>query len=221
MSSDAGPSRTQRPQADEEEEDRSVPFLKPIVHLPFLDRTNAQNDAILHKLVHTKLLSGSLSTELDLTPSQRRKALAGRVLELTGEAKLGRGEKLVREAEKNRASKRVREGITNKQKERSKQELEEVTLRFLSGGHETDRLQAKNLGHYHPILKKVFEASFTPIPRKREKGLKMGVGKFVNGSLHLSQDDIRKATGGHHGELYGRKGANRASRGKARKQKSR
>jgi hypothetical protein len=102
--------------------------LKPNVHLPFLDRTNAQNDAILHKLVHTKLLSGSLSTELDLTPSERRKALAGRVLELAGKAKLGRGEKLVREAEKNRASKRVREGITSKQKERGKQELEEVTL---------------------------------------------------------------------------------------------
>ena len=129
MSSDAGPSRTQKPRADEEEEDRSVPSsLKPTVHLPFLDRTNAQNDAILHKLVHTKLLSGSLSTELDLTPSQRRKALAGRVLELSGKAKLGRGEKLVREAEKNRASKSVREGITGKQKERSKQELEEVTL---------------------------------------------------------------------------------------------
>ena len=131
MSSDVGPSRTQRPQADDEEEDRSVPSsLKFTVNSPFLDRTNAQNDAILHKLVHTKLLSGSLNTELDLTPSQRRKALAGRVLELAGEAKLGRGEKLVREAEKNRASKRVREGITSKQKERSKQELEEVTLSF-------------------------------------------------------------------------------------------
>jgi len=189
MSSDADASRTQRPQADEEE----------------ADRTNAQNDAILHKLVHTKLLSGSLSTELELTPSQRRKALAGRVLELTGKAKLGKGEKLVREAEKNKASKRVREGITNKQKERSKQELEE----------------AKNLGHYHPILKKVFEASSTPTPRKREKGLKMGVGKFINGSLHLSRDDIRKATGGHHSDPYSQKGAHRASRGKPRKQKSR
>ena len=105
MSSDAGPSRTQRPQADEEE-DRSVPSsLKPNVHLPFLDRTNAQNDAILHKLVHTKLLSGSLSTELDLTPSERQKALAGRVLELAGKAKLGRGEKLVQEAEKKQSIK--------------------------------------------------------------------------------------------------------------------
>ncbi|KAF8812362.1 hypothetical protein BYT27DRAFT_7087419 [Phlegmacium glaucopus] len=189
MSTEADASKFKKLKADEEE-----------------DRTNAQNDAILHKLVHTKLLSGSLSTELELTPSQRRKALAGRVLELTGEAKLGKGEKLVREAERNKASKRVREGITNKQKERSKQELEE----------------AKNLGNYHPTLKKVFEASSsTPTPRKREKGLKMGVGKFNNGLLRLSRDDISKATGGHDGGPFSSKGAHGAFRGKPRKQKSR
>ena len=46
----------------------------------------------------------------------------------------------------------------------------------------------------------------------------MGVGKFINGSLHLSRDDISKA---HHGEPYNRKGAHWASRGKPPKQKSR
>jgi hypothetical protein len=88
--------------------------------------TNAQNDAILHRLVHTKLLSGSLNPDLDMTPAQRRKALAGRVLELSGVAKLGKGERSVREKERNKASKRVREGLVEKQKERAKQELEEV-----------------------------------------------------------------------------------------------
>ena len=48
----------------------------------------------------------------------------------------------------------------------------------------------------------------------------MGVGKFINGSLHLSRDDISKATGGH-GEPDSRKRAHRASRGKPQKQKSR
>ena len=81
---------------------------------------------MLHKLVYTKLLSGSMTTELDLTPAKRRKALAGRVLELAGDAKLGKGERLVRDAEKNKAAKRVREGISSKQKERRVQELEEV-----------------------------------------------------------------------------------------------
>lgn len=88
--------------------------------------SNAQNDALLHRLVHTKILSGSLNPELELTPAHRRKALAGRVLELSGGAKLGKGEKSVREKERNKAAKRVREGIVEKQKEKGKQELEEV-----------------------------------------------------------------------------------------------
>lgn len=61
-----------------------------------------------------------------MTPAHRRKALAGRVIELAGGAKLGKGEKAVREAEKNKAAKRVREGLAQKQKEREKQQLEEV-----------------------------------------------------------------------------------------------
>ena len=60
-----------------------------------------------------------------------------------------------------------------------------------------------------------------PTPRKREKGLKMGVGKFSNGSLRLSRDDVSKATGGHHGRPYSGKGAYWVSRGKPRKQKPR
>lgn len=71
-----------------------------------------------------------MTTELGLTPAQRRKALAGRVLELTGEAKLGKGERLVRDEEKRKAAKRVREGLANKQKERNMQELEDVSFSF-------------------------------------------------------------------------------------------
>ena len=71
-------------------------------------------------------MSGSLNPELELTPAQRRKALAGSIVELSGEAKLGRGEKSVRDKERNRASKRVREGLLQKQKERREQELAEV-----------------------------------------------------------------------------------------------
>ena len=69
-----------------------------------------QNDAILHRLVHTKILSGSLDPELDLTPAQRRKALAGRVLEATGKVKLGKGENVVRSKEHNKAAKHIRDG---------------------------------------------------------------------------------------------------------------
>nr|GAT54055.1 predicted protein [Mycena chlorophos] len=119
------------------------------------ERTNAQNDALLHRLVHTKLLSGSLNAELDLTPAQRKKALAGRVMELSGDAKLGKGEKRVREGERNKASKSVREGLVRKQKERQDRQLEE----------------AKNLGNYHPTIKKLFDdTSTSKAPKKRELG---------------------------------------------------
>ena len=85
-----------------------------------------QNDKLLHHLVHTKLLSGSLNEELDLTSAQRRKALAGRVLEAAGKAKLGKGESSVRTTERNKAAKHIREGIQAKQKERNDKKLEEV-----------------------------------------------------------------------------------------------
>jgi hypothetical protein len=88
--------------------------------------SNVQNDTLLHRLVHTKLLSGSLNPELDLTAAQRRKALAGRVLELAGDSKLGKGESNVRQEERKRASKGVRDGMVAKQKERDVKSLTEV-----------------------------------------------------------------------------------------------
>ncbi|KAI0307342.1 hypothetical protein B0F90DRAFT_1807964 [Multifurca ochricompacta] len=90
--------------------------------------TNAQNDALLHRLVHTQLLSGSLNPELNLTSAQRKKALEGR---------LGQGEKIVRAKERDKASKRVREGILEKQKEKREKFVQE----------------AKDMGNYHPAFK--------------------------------------------------------------------
>jgi hypothetical protein len=69
-----------------------------------------------------------METELELTPAQKRKAMEGRVLELAGKAKLGKGENYVREKERNRASKRVRDGLHDKVEERRKQELARVRI---------------------------------------------------------------------------------------------
>ncbi|KAF9058090.1 hypothetical protein BJ165DRAFT_1521404 [Panaeolus papilionaceus] len=156
------------------------------------DKTNAQNDALLHKLVHTKLLSGSLNPELDIDGAKKRKALAGRVLEISGSAKLGKGEKSVREAERAKASKNVREGLARKQQQRNKQELEE----------------AKNLGNYHPTLKKMFEASSAGPSRKRQKGLKLGVGTFQGGVLKLRKSDVSSVMPGQ-SSTRGKKGKSR------------
>jgi hypothetical protein len=78
-------------------------------------------------MIHTQLLSGVVNPdELNLTGSQRRKALEGRVLELAEKTKIGKGESLVRKTERNKAAKSVRIGIEAKQKARMKQKLEEV-----------------------------------------------------------------------------------------------
>lgn len=142
--------------------------------------SNVQNDALLYKLVHTKLLSGSLNTELEMTPAQRRTALSGRVLELAGHSALGKGERTVKNVERSQAARRVRQGLENKQKEREKQKLEE----------------AKQLGNYHPLLKKVFDSSSGERKfHRREKGLKLGVGRYSGGILKLDRRDIAAATG--------------------------
>jgi hypothetical protein len=93
-----------------------------------LTSTNAQNDALLHRLVHTQLLSGSLNPELGLTSAQRKKAMEGRILELAGNSKLGQGEKVVRAQERDKASKRVRGGLLDKQKQRREKMIQEVTV---------------------------------------------------------------------------------------------
>ncbi|KAH8999294.1 hypothetical protein EDB92DRAFT_1833452 [Lactarius akahatsu] len=137
--------------------------------------TNAQNDALLHRLVHTQLLSGSLNPELNLTSAQRKKALEGRVLELAGTSKLGQGEKTVRAKERDKASKRVREGMVEKQKQRREKLVQE----------------AKEMGNYYPASKRLFQdPSEKNTRRSRERGLRMGVGSFGGGMLRLSKREI-------------------------------
>ncbi|KAF8484948.1 hypothetical protein DFH94DRAFT_689310 [Russula ochroleuca] len=137
--------------------------------------TNAQNDALLHRLVHTQLLSGSLNRELGLTSAQRKKAMEGRILELSGSSKLGQGEKVVRAQERDKASKRVREGLLDKQKQRREKQVQE----------------AKDMGNYHPTFKKLFQDPLEKnTKRNRERGLRMGVGSFGGGMLRLSKREI-------------------------------
>lgn len=56
--------------------------------------------------------------------------------------------------------------------------------------------QAKQLGNYHPALKQLYDASGSQQrSKKREKGLRMGVGSFRGGVLRLSKDEIRSVEG--------------------------
>lgn len=208
-----GASVLDKPEDEKAEDDEKyavTAFCISLRIIPSTRRTNAQNDALLHRLIHTTLLSGSLNPELDMTSAERRRALSGRVLELTGDAKLGKGETKVKITERNKAAKRVREGLWKKQRERELKQLEEVRDRrfwrfaFANILH----IQAKNMGNYHPSIKKLFEGDGHPSfrPKKRTRGLKMGVGRFSAGTLRLSQKDVSAIEGGHTREPTGRRG---------------
>lgn len=144
------------------------------------EESNARNDALLHRLIHTELFSGSLKNEAIIASSaQQRKALTGRVLELRGDAKLGKGEVLVRREERNHASKSVREGLLSKENQRRERALAE----------------AKEAGNYHSSLRKLYHIEKTDNRRKRERGLSMGVGRYKGGVLRLSAREIRSVEG--------------------------
>jgi len=149
-----------------------------------LTSTNAQNDVLLHRLVHTQLLSGSLNPELGLNSAQRKKALEGRILELAGSSKLGQGEKTVRAQERDKASKRVREGLLEKQKQRREKLVQE----------------AKDMGNYHPVVKKLFQDPLEKsTKRSHKRGLGLGVGSYGGGVLRLSKREIQSVHGGRTG----------------------
>jgi len=144
------------------------------------ERSNLENDTLLQRMIHTQLLSGSLDPELNLTPAQRKKALAGRIEEVTGSSKTGKGEDKVRKAEHDRSAKHIRDGIRKKKAKVLSAKLEE----------------SKELGNYHPALKKVLGADEEkPRAPKRVRGLGLGVGKFKGGVLHLSREEIQGING--------------------------
>ncbi|KAI4519349.1 hypothetical protein K525DRAFT_177674, partial [Schizophyllum commune Loenen D] len=164
--------------------------------------TNAQNDALLHRLVHTQLLDPNLSSSSK--PSARRTALLGRLHELASasgasgkstlkQSRPGMGSKVIKTTERNVHAKAVREGLLRKQKELAARKVEE----------------AKELGTYHPSLKRALGATDEELVGKervgrRERGLKMGVGKFKGGVLRLGREDIARVEG---------RGEGRGSRG--------
>ena len=125
--------------------------------------------------------------------------MEGRILELAGNSKLGLGEKVVRAQERDKASKRVREGLLEKQKQRREKMMQEVTIpaRFTAFPPQTHRIiQAKDMGNYHPVFKKVFQDPLEKgTKRNRERGLRMGVGSYGGGVLKLGKREIESVQG--------------------------
>jgi len=149
----------------------SIPFPTAHAHV---DPSSDQNDILLHRLIHTKLLANPSDTE-DLPAAKRRKILEGRVSELAGSSKVGSGEEKMRTIEQNRAAKFVRDGLKRKKTAAQAGRLEEL----------------KQLGNYHPLLAKEHSVSAdAKRGAKRQRGLKLGVGRFSQGTLRLTKEDI-------------------------------
>jgi hypothetical protein len=57
-------------------------------------------------------------------------------------------------------------------------------------------MQAKDLGNYHPTFKKDFQDPLEKdTNRDRERGLRMGVGSYGDGTLRLSKREIESVQG--------------------------
>ena len=69
-----------------------------------------------------------MNLDVGLKPSEKRKAIASRLLELTGQAKLGKGEAVRSRAERNKAPQRIRMGMERKIKEKAAKKLIEVNI---------------------------------------------------------------------------------------------
>ena len=67
--------------------------------------------------------------------------------------------------------------------------------------------KAKNLGNYHQSIKHIFkdESKSQNGNKKRDRGLKLGVGKFSNGVLKLSKKDVEAVRGSKNPPQNGRK----------------
>ncbi|KAG9128167.1 alpha mannosidase-like protein [Ceratobasidium sp. 392] len=158
------------------------------------EQSNTRNDKLLHELVHSQLLNNTQAYSHGQGSAERSRTVVGRLVELADGAKVGRGAASLVTKEQARHAQRVRIGLREKAKQREAKALEE----------------AKALGNYHPSIKRNFATSSSKAAKqRREKGLALGVGKFRNGALALSQADLRSVQGPSDRSAKGGKGKRR------------
>ncbi|KAG8882774.1 hypothetical protein FRB98_003488 [Tulasnella sp. 332] len=166
------------------------------------EKSLEHNDKALHRLLHTQLLAGFMSTELEMTPAERRRALQGRVLELSGSARLGDGLKVLRHDYKAHQPKGQRDLLSAKEKKIDT----------------TRRVEAAENGMYHPDFKKSLFLQKKAKRRGIDRGIGTGIGRYKDGQLTLSRSDIESVIGSTSGRGGRRSGG---GRGRGGGQKSR
>ncbi len=101
------------------------------------NRSLVHNDKELYRLLHTKLLAGSAESAVHTTNGQRHRAIQGRLLELSGKAKIGDGVKLVRHEYKMHQPKRQRDQMHSKERQVDNGRRKEVGLENSRGAELT------------------------------------------------------------------------------------
>ncbi|KAG8974901.1 hypothetical protein FRB90_009677 [Tulasnella sp. 427] len=137
-------------------------------------------DKELFRLLHTRLLAGTTDSAVHQTNGDRRRALEGRVIELSGKANVGHGLKVLHHQYKVHQPKRTRDIIKKKEKATD-------TAR---------RAEFEENGIFHKDNKKsMFLQVRKHKARPRLNGISEGIGKYKDGTLTLSKADIASITG--------------------------
>ncbi|ORX39305.1 hypothetical protein BD324DRAFT_619209 [Kockovaella imperatae] len=183
-STDSG--RKRRRDADEDDDDED-------------DQSNRKLDKTLHEMLLTNLLpSSTLSTAR--RPIDKQKAISGRLLELAKYELPGQGSSSLSKASFSTHSAKIRTGIIHardKREEEARKEAEAASwvrgIGTVSGKKkttETGRQRRAGVG-VEVGKKKGMESRKDG---ERDRGLTMGIGKFRNGMLSLSQREIARGS---------------------------
>lgn len=161
------------------------------------------NDRELSHLLNTTLFSNGANTKKNnnsTKPDLSSHSTLTRLLDLSSSNAArkgqvfgrGHGEKALRASQLSKMPSNMRQGIREAAGDRAAKEVEKNRELGLLNSKYSRRVMGQQ----------VADATMTGKKQKsteRERGLGMGVGRFKNGTLHLSKDEVRRTLGEHGG----------------------
>jgi len=156
-------------------------------------------DKTLHEMLLSNLLS-TATTDAAQRPVDKRNAIQGRILELSSYSIPGEGSKSAHESNSRLSSHpaKIRTGIIHAQAKRDAQAREEARAagnKGLGESHKKRDTGGRDRAAMGSDLgKKKGMAGRTKGDAARDRGLTMGVGRFSNGALKLSESEIARGT---------------------------
>lgn len=174
------------------------------------DSNKLQLDKTLHDMLLNNLLP-SATADAAQRPVDKRNALQGRILELASYSIPGEGSKSAHESNSRLSSHpaKIRTGIIHAQAKREAAAREEARA---AGNKGLGEVKKRNEGRGDRAVmgaevgKKKGMDGRTKGDAARDRGLTMGVGRFSNGALRLSEAEIARGSEPRDGGRGGRGG---------------